>query len=375
MFDTLRSKLISLGNSRGNSLSVPVYDGAFKPNNLLEEAEIVLERAGLEDLVADAQGQLFAACGMSVLRISTDGTTSDVASFETAITALAILPDGGPCGGLCVGLGDRVVTGVGTANERSVEQAEGRPFVAVTALYGQADGGLLICDASAHHKVGDWSRDLMEHGQTGRLIRLDPASGKAGVLASGLAYAFGAYDDGTGGGPLVSESWNHGVCRVDGPKPTHVIDRIAGYPSRFAPADDGGFWLTICFSRTQLVEFVLKETDYRQEMMRTIDPSYWIAPSFGSGADFREPLQAGGVKQMGYLKPWAPPRSYGLVVRYGADLIPQYSLHSRVGGKHHGINAAAQIGDTLYVLSKGAGRILKLSVSGVRETLAGKGSL
>jgi len=371
MFDTLRSKLISLGNSRGNSLSVPVYDGAFKPNNLLEEADIVLERAGLEDLVADTQGQLFAACGTSVLRITPDGTTSDVASFETAITALAILPDGG----LCVGLGDRVVTGVGTANERSVEQAAGKPFVAVTALFGQANGGLLICDASAHHKVGDWSRDLMEHGQTGRLIRLDPASGKAEVLASGLAYAFGAYDDGTGGGPLVSESWNHGVCRVDGPKPTHVIDRLAGYPSRFAPADDGGFWLTLCFSRTQLVEFVLKEKDYRQEMMRTIDPRYWIAPSFGSGADFREPLQAGGVKQMGYLKPWAPPRSYGLVVRYGADLIPQFSLHSRVGGAHHGINAAAQIGDTLYVLSKGSGRILKLSVSGVRETLAGKGSL
>ena len=371
MFDTMLSKLTSFGSRRSKSLSVPVFDGAFKPNNLLEEAETLLQRAGLEDLAADAQGQLFAACGSTVLKVAPDGTTTDVASFDTTITALAILADGG----LCVALGNRIITHIGTGNERTVEQAAGKPLVAVTAMYGQENGGLLVCDGSAKHATDDWAWDLMEHGHSGRLIRLDPASGQTEALATGLAYAFGAYDDATGAGPLVAESWNHGVQRISGGKPTHVIDRLPGYPSRFAPAEDGGFWLTICFSRTQLVEFVLKETDYRQEMMRTIDPKYWIAPSFGSGADFREPLQAGGVKQMGYLKPWAPPRSYGLVVRYGADLIPQYSLHSRVGGKHHGINAAAQIGDTLYVLSKGAGRILKLSVPGVRETLAGKGSL
>ncbi|MBV1926625.1 MAG: strictosidine synthase family protein [Rhodobacteraceae bacterium] len=371
MFDIMLSKLTSFGNGRSNSLSVPVFDGAFKPNNLLEEAETLLERTRLEDLVADAQGQLFAACGSTVLKVAPDGTTTDVASFDTAITALAILPEGG----LCVALGDRIITGVGSGNERTIDQAANKPLVAVTAMYGQKNGGLLVCDGSAKHGVDDWSRDLMEHGKSGRLIRLDPANGQTDVLASGLAYAFGAYDDATGDGPLVSESWNHGVRRIRGAKPAHVIDRLPGYPSRFAPAGDGGFWLTICFGRTQLVEFVLKENDYRQEMMRTIDPKYWIAPAFGSGADFREPLQAGGVKQMGYLKPWAPPRSYGLLVRYGADLIPQYSLHSRVGGAHHGINAAAQIGDTLYALSKGSGRILKLSVSGVRETLAGKGSL
>ncbi len=115
------------------------------------------------------------------------------------------------------------------------------------------------------------------------------------------------------------------------------------------------------------------EDDYRQEMMETIDPQYWISPAFGSGFDFLEPLQGGGVKQMGILKPWAPPRSYGLVVRFGADLTPLYSLHSRVGGHNHGICAAAQHGDTLYILSKGAGRISKLSIAAVTDALAGNG--
>ena len=106
--------------------------------------------------------------------------------------------------------------------------------------------------------------------------------------------------------------------------------------------------------------------------MKTIDPRYWISPSFGSGADYLEPLQGGGVKQMGILKPWAPPRSYGLLVRFNADMTPQYSLHSRVGGRHHGICAAAQVGDTLYALSRGSGRILKLSVPAIQIRLFGE---
>jgi hypothetical protein len=74
---------------------------------------------------------------------------------------------------------------------------------------------------------------------------------------------------------------------------------------------------------------------------------------------------------MGILKPWAPPRSYGLVVRVGDDLIPKFSLHSRVGGRHHGVVAVAERGDELFVLSKGAGRILRLSVRQVSEGILG----
>jgi hypothetical protein len=45
-------------------------------------------------------------------------------------------------------------------------------------------------------------------------------------------------------------------------------------------------------------------------------------------------------------------------------------MHSRVGGKHHGIVSVAQDGDDLYVLSKGSGRILKLSVREIESRVA-----
>lgn len=69
---------------------------------------------------------------------------------------------------------------------------------------------------------------------------------------------------------------------------------------------------------------------------------------------------------MGVLKPWAPARSYGLVVRLDADFQPQYSLHSRVGGYNHGVTAVAEFHGVLLVLSKGASKVLRLPLSDIK---------
>jgi len=367
MLDSLLSWIGSRGNTRGKSLSISVFDGALKPNNLLEEADTLVENAGFSDLVVGAENRLLAACGTAVVEISTAGDLIDVAQFGEAVTALTELADGR----LAVGLGDKVVIGAGTGTETTVDTVADRKLTAVTALYAAPDGRLLVCDGSRSYGCEDWAWDLMGKKRDGRLIAIDPKGGDAQVLASGLGYAFGAFaSDETG--VLVSETWNHRVSQMSDKGVRPAIDRLPGYPSRFAPAPNGGFWLSLFCSRTQLVEFVLKEDDYRSEMMETIDPRYWISPSFGSGKDYLEPLQGGGVKQMGILKPWAPPRSYGLLVRFDANLAPQYSLHSRVGGKNHGICAVAQVGDTLYALAKGSGRILKISIPKTRATLFGE---
>jgi len=354
MFDALSAALFP---SRRKSLSVPVLDGALKPNNLLEDAAVILERPGLEDLALDGDGTLHAACGPTVLRVAPGGEATVAATFDRTVTAIAFLADGT----LAVGLGDRVVLDALGAATHTIETVAGKALSAVTALSAGPDGSLLICDGSAGRPCAEWSRDLLKAGRSGRLIGYDGASRTARTLAGGLAYAFGAMVD-TKGRALVSESWAHRVSAAHEGPATPVIADLPAYPARFALAPEGGFWLTMFACRSQLVEFVLRETDYRREMMRTIAPEYWVAPAFSSGADFLEPLQGGGVKQMGVLKPWAPSRSYGLVVRYDADLRPLYSLHSRAGGHHHGIVAAAQRGSDLFVLSKGAGRILRLAV-------------
>jgi hypothetical protein len=72
---------------------------------------------------------------------------------------------------------------------------------------------------------------------------------------------------------------------------------------------------------------------------------------------------------MGVVKPWAPPRSYGLVIRLSDEGHVRYSLHSRFDGKHHGVVAAVECRGDLYVLAKGCRQILRLSVAEAERSL------
>ncbi|MGB3867092.1 MAG: hypothetical protein WBA29_15870, partial [Xanthobacteraceae bacterium] len=212
--------------------------------------------------------------------------------------------------------------------------------------------------------VSRWAHDLMSRGHTGRLLTVDVAARQVRVRASGLHYAFGVAASAQG--PIVSESWRHRLVSVGANGAGRaLLDDLPVYPSRLTPAAGGGFWLTAFTGRTQLVEFVLRENAYRRRMMAEIDPEFWVAPRLNSGNSFREPMQGAHLKTMGIIKPWAPPRSYGLVVRLNEDCVPRYSLHSRVDGRNHGVVAAAEVGDALYVLAKGAGRLLRLSRAAV----------
>jgi len=58
------------------------------------------------------------------------------------------------------------------------------------------------------------------------------------------------------------------------------------------------------------------------------------------------------------LKPWAPPRAYGLVIKLDARGQIERSLHAPVDGSHHGIVAVAELDGRLYAASAGAGRLL-----------------
>ena len=127
-----------------------------------------------------------------------------------------------------------------------------------------------------------------------------------------------------------------------------------------SPAGDGGAWLCLFAPRNRLIEFVLQESEYRRRMLEEIEPQFWIAPALSTHQSFLEPLQCGGVKTMGIGKPWAPSRSYGLLVRLGPDLQPVASFHSRANGRRHGLTSAIEAEGRLLAASKGGDAILAL---------------
>ena len=345
------------------AITVPIFDGALKPNQILEQAETFAELEAPEDLATDGTS-LFVADGACVLRYDDDAATM-VAQVDGRITGLAILPHGG----LAVALDGTELRVIGGPHDgRTWSSVAGKPLNAANAICATADGKLLVTDGSQTQPYDRWSHDLMSLGRSGRLLELDPADGDARKIANGLAYAFGTMS--AGKDVWVCESWSHRVLAYgEGKRGLPVVSRLPCYPSRLAPAADGGFWLTAFTCRTQLVEFVLRQKAYRTRMMKEIDPRYWIAPALTSGNTFLEPLQGAHLKMRGIHKPWAPPRSYGLVMRLADDGLIRYSLHSRVDGKNHGIVTAVECHGTLYALAKGRRRIVSVPVADVERRL------
>ncbi|QAU49498.1 hypothetical protein XH91_31830 [Bradyrhizobium guangzhouense] len=349
---------------RGDAtITVPSFDGALKPNQKLEAAEILLTCESPADLATDGS-TLFIADGRRLLSLNGD-SASELRSFEQPISALCALPGGG----LAVALGGREVRIYDgpSAGQPSATFADAA-FNAINALALAGDNSLIATDGSATCNVDDWARDLLELNRSGRVYRLDPGSRTVTLMAQGLGYAFGACAHGNA--MLVSESWRHRLVLVSpGASPKIVLAHLPVYPSRLSKASGGGYWLTAFAARTQLVEFVLREPGYRRRMMAEIAPEYWVAPRLRSGRSFKEPMQGAHIKTMGVIKPWAPPRSYGLVIRLDADGQPLYSLHSRVDGINHGVVAAVELGGDLVLIAKGPGRILKLSLAGLAEEI------
>jgi hypothetical protein len=244
-----------------------------------------------------------------------------------------------------------------------VTSVSGRPTFCPTALAFDSRDSLLLCLGSATNPTSEWKRDLMERNASGSVWRVDLREGKAACLADGLAWPFGVMS--AGADVVVSESWRHRLLRLSGNArpPEPVLSDLPAYPARIAPASAGGAWLALFAPRRQLIEFVLRERAYRTRMMQEIDPDYWVAPTLAPMQSFLEPLQGGTLKKLAKLKPWAPSRSYGLVVRLNAAWQPVASHHSRADGSRHGTLSCIEADGRLLVASKGGDSILALGAT------------
>ena len=339
---------------------IPVLDGALLPNDRLERCrELPVEISEPDDLLLSAEGDLLVSSGSEILRLGAPDLerTEVVARLPGRAGPLAA-----DSAGVLVGVEGIGVMRVGADGQQSLvfDRADGEPIRCPTAIVVGAEGELYVTDGSLRHPAADWVWDLMERRSQGRLVRFDRRRSEARVLQAGLAFPAGVAAAKDGTSLLVSQAWTHRLDRfaLDGRRLETIFDNHPGYPGRIHTDPSGGYWLAVFALRTHLVEFVLTQDDFRQEMMRTIDPRWWVRPALKSLDSGLEPLQGGGIRKLGITKPWAPPRSYGLVVRLSEDGNPLESLHSRPGGRHHGAVSARRLGDRLFVACKGADRVL-----------------
>ena len=329
---------------------VPAMDGVFKPNALLDAAERVLALPGIDNL-AVADDSLLCTSGDMLYRVDPATRAAvELHRFGGIITMVAVSPAGRVAVGI-EGRGLEVGSAAGGWHPLEVPE-EYRSCLTAGAFRGEAE--LVVTVGSLDHSWSDWKRDLMGRGASGGVVVFRLPGGSPATLADGLAFPYGVAL--AGDRLVVAESWRHRLLALPGQEVR--LEDLPAYPARLAPATGGGFWLALFAPRRQITEFVLREDDYRREMMDTIPPEAWIGPDFGDGGGPTEPLQSGSVRQMGIMKPWAPSRSYGLVVRLDRDLAPVATFHSRADGRIHGIASLVEMAGRLYAAARGAGLLV-----------------
>ena len=342
---------------RGESaITIPALDGALRPNRQLDEAG---ERVAIDcpsGIIARPEGVLVSNADR-IHRLDAGGAWT---LFHQAQATISCLGDAGD--GIAIGLenGDVEMIGGRFGGVKFEPVAGAR---CPTAIAGGEDR-LYVCHGSASNGPSAWQRDLLERNSSGSVWRLDPASGDRRRLADHLAFPAGVIVDREA--LVVSESWKNRIVRLDrttGKLLDAPLGDLPGYPGQLSRDGERGYFLSVFAPRSQLFEFILREPGYKRQMLAEIDPRFWVAPTYRTGRSFYEPMQGGGVKQLGILKPWAPTLSFGMVVRMDENCIPLESFQSRANGATHGVVGAARFGDSLYVASRGNNVIAKLDLA------------
>ena len=357
MIGVLKRRIDRFRGTGEASVTIPSMDGAFLPNNLLDEATVVADVESADNLVVCGDSVLTSS-GTRVLKIRPEGPTTVqiIREFEAPISAMAASVSGS----LGVALQNGTVRLVGGPDEgKLLSNINGRDLVCPTALAFSGPRTLLIALGSQSNPPQEWRRDLMERNTSGSVWQVDLENGQGQCLADNLAFPFGLMSL-KPGIAVASEAWRHRLIQIEGQaKPRTILGDLPGYPARMATRPRG-YWLTIFAPRRQMVEFVLREPAYRKRMLAEVPEPFWMAPALSSGHSNLEPLQGGSVKRLGIDKPWAPTRSYGLLIGLDSDFKAVISAHSRAGGRRHGVTSALSIEDDVLVTSRGGNKVLLL---------------
>ncbi len=335
------------------AVTVPPLDGALRPNRKLDEATVRVPLTGV-DCLAVVSDALLASSGTVVYALEDGDTWRAHGEYEANVVCIAAVSEDA----LAVALvtGDILVEG-GVFDGRRYRAAENVRCITAIAASGT---DLYVANGSSTNPPDNWQLDLLQRNASGSIWRIDLESGKSTRLADGLAWPAGLAVDGLA--IVYSEAWRHRLVRIEMSDPAQaqvLYPDLPGYPGRMTSVSDG-HWLAVFAPRTQLVEFVLREPAYRKRMLADVPEPYWIAPKLRSGRSFYEPLQGGGVKHLGILKPWAPTISAGLCVKLDGAFQPRLSLHSRADGATHGVTGVAECRGRVFAAARGDGVVVSI---------------
>ena len=142
------------------------------------------------------------------------------------------------------------------------------------------NGKIYFSDATTRFHAQDWGGtlpasilDIVEHGDTGRIIEFDPVSKAARVVLSGLNFANGVAAAPNGDFILVNETGKYRVWRhwLNGPRLGEsevVLDGLPGFPDNVSAGKNGVFWVGVMSPRSADIDKLADKPFWRKVIIR-----------------------------------------------------------------------------------------------------------
>lgn len=233
----------------------PALIGTYQPNQLLDAAIITGQDDvhGPEDVDVDSQGRLVGATADGkIMRINSDGSVTELA--DTGGRPLGLEWDAQ--GNLIICDAFKGLLSLSPAGDLKtlLTEVDGIPLGFTDDLEISQDGVIYFSDASIKYDQKHFRLDMFEARPWGRLIKYDPATGKATTLQKDLYFANGialAKDESF---VLINETYRYRIMRywLKGPKSGQLdvfIDNLPGFPDGVSSSGRGTFWVALPTTR------------------------------------------------------------------------------------------------------------------------------
>jgi len=214
---------------------------------------------GTEDVLLDAEGRLYTGLADGrILRLPADLSGSTVvADTGGRPLGLELHPDGG----LLVCDAERGLlrlwpdTGV---LQELLTSIDGVPMRFCNNAAVGRDGTVYFTDSSTRFGVTDYRGDLLEHGGTGRLFRLDP-DGTLTLLADGLQFPNGVALAADESFLVFAQTSAYSLQRLwlrgsDAGRREPFVENLPGFPDNVSLGSDGLFWVALPSTRNRMLD-------------------------------------------------------------------------------------------------------------------------
>lgn len=229
----------------------PALAGPYRTNQLLDRASILGSGLveGPEDVDADRQGRAIGATADGrIVRVHHNGQVETLA--ETGGRPLGLHWD--RQGNLIICDAFKGLLSLSPSGELTtlLTEVNGIPLGFTNDLEIGRDGSIYFSDASIRHNQKNYRLDMYEARPWGRLIRFDPATGKAETLLKDLYFANGVALASDESFVLVNETYRYRIIRywLTGPQAGQhdiFMDNLPGFPDGISSSGRGTFWLAL----------------------------------------------------------------------------------------------------------------------------------